>query len=119
VRVLVNDDPSQAALARAVLSRDFSLLASVLLETEWVLRSSYQWPRARIGEAFATLMDLPTLREAPPGIAWAIERFADGADFADMLHLACSGAADGFVTLDRRLAKAAGPHTPVKIDTLP
>lgn len=105
-------------MAKAVLSRDFALLPSVLLETEWVLRSSYKWPRARIGEALAMLIDLPTLREAPLGIGWAIERFASGADFADMLHLAAAGAAEGFVTFDRRLAKAAGQDTPVPIETL-
>ena len=105
-------------MAKAVLSRDFVLLPSVVLETEWVLRSSYAWPRARIAEALAVLIDLPTLREAPQGIGWVIERFADGADFADMLHLAASGSADAFVTFDRRLAKAAGPNTPIPIETL-
>ncbi|MES2019905.1 MAG: type II toxin-antitoxin system VapC family toxin [Pseudomonadota bacterium] len=119
VRILVDDDARQVAMAKAVLSRDFALLPSVLLETEWVLRSSYKWPRARIGEALATLIDLPTLREAPPGIGWVIERFASGADLADMLHLAAAGAAEGFVTFDRRLAKAAGQDTPVPIEMLP
>lgn len=114
----MDDDDAQAATARAVLSRDFSLLASVLLEVEWVLRSSYLWPRARIAETLADLLDLPTLRDAPPGINWVLERFAAGADFADMLHLASSSSFDGFATFDRRLARDAGPSTPVSIETL-
>ncbi len=119
MRVLVDDDARLVLAAKAVLSRDFALLPSVLLETEWVLRSTYKWPRARIGEALTTLIDLPTMRDAPPGIDWAIKRFVEGADFADMLHLGASGSCDSFVTFDHRLAKAAGPDTPVPIETLP
>lgn len=118
MRLLVNDDPRQVTAAKAIVSRDFALLPSVVLETAWVLGSRYEWPRARIAEALAALVDLPTLREAPPGIGWVIERFASGADFADMVHLAAAGSAEAFVTFDRRLAKAAGPDTPVPIETL-
>lgn len=92
--------------------------ASVLAETEWVLRSQYRWPRSAIAASLLELADLPHLVEAPAGIRWAIQRFADGADLADMLHLISAGAATTFVTFDRRLAPQAGPDTPLPIETL-
>lgn len=118
MRVLVSDDPHQAAIARETLSGDFMLLPTVLIETEWVLRSSYGWPRERIAMAFAEIADLPSLRDAPARLGWAIARYRDGADFADMIHVAEGSGAARFVTFDRRLAPAAGPDAPCRIETL-
>ncbi|MBV8973235.1 MAG: hypothetical protein JO290_13200 [Sphingomonadaceae bacterium] len=54
------------------------------------------------------LLDIATLtvveREA---VAWAVTRYAAGADFADMLHLALSGEASRFATFDRDVAPYA------------
>ncbi len=118
VRVLTQDAPQQAAIARDLLSRDFILLAGVVMETEWVLRSLYGWPRARIAMALAEIADLPALRGSPAGFAWVIARYAAGADFADMLHIAATPPAERFATFDRRIAAHAGPDAPVAIETL-
>lgn len=118
VRFLTHDHAAQAQIAEAVLRDGFLLCSTVLIETEWVLRSSYGWPRDRIAHALYALMDMPELLGAPTGSAWAIDRFADGADLADMLHLCGSENATAFATFDRRLDAAAGSNPPVAILTL-
>ncbi|MDG2533385.1 type II toxin-antitoxin system VapC family toxin [Sphingomonas sp. HITSZ_GF] len=118
VRAVTGDDAAQTSLARALLTEPFVLLASVLVETEWVLRSQYGWSRNAIATALAELIDLPALAEGPAAIHWAVERFAAGADFADMVHLVSAGGATRFVTFDRRLKAKAGDSTPLPIETL-
>lgn len=109
VRLLANDHPQQSAKAKLIFEQETVFVTlTVLLETEWVLRSAYGFERARvIGalRAFAGLrnvvvQDAPSLAKA---LAWA-ER---GMDFADALHLSQSGDCDAFVSFDARLAKAA------------
>lgn len=118
VRLFVEDDARQSELARAVVRERFTVSASVLVETEWVLRAVYRWPRPAIAGVLAELCDFITLADAPPGTLWAIERFAKGADFADMIHLASAGSVDRFATFDSRLSEDAGPDAPVAIETL-
>ena len=109
VRVLTADDPTQLAAARrAMQSGALFLSKTVLLETEWVLRYSYEIGRTEIGDALRTLIryrrmeveDLPVVIEA---LSW----HAEGMDFADALHLSSSKRADRLATFDRQLAAAA------------
>lgn len=116
MRAVTGDDAVQSPLARALLTEPFVLLASVLVETEWVLRSQYGWSRDAIATALTELVDLPALAEAPAAIHWAVERFAAGADFADMVHLVSAGGATRFVTFDRRLKAKAGNPCPLPIE---
>ncbi len=116
MRAVTGDDAVQSPLARALLTEPFVLLASVLVETEWVLRSQYGWSRDAIATALTELVDLPALAEAPAAIHWAVERFAAGADFADMIHLVSAGGATRFVTFDRRLKVKAGTPCPLPIE---
>jgi predicted nucleic-acid-binding protein len=118
VRALVRDDSGQSETARALLSRPFTVTATVLAETEWVLRSRYGLARATIAAALRDLIDLPDLMGVPAGLGWAIERFEAGADFADMLHLITAETADSFVTFDRRVVRKAGAATPIPIETI-
>jgi predicted nucleic-acid-binding protein len=90
----------------------------VLVETEWVLRSLYHWDRKAIADVLSELADLPNLTVAPARLRWAIERFAAGADFADMIHLAAAEGLERFVTFDRGVARKAGRDTPLPIETL-
>jgi len=115
---MTGDDPVQSPRAKAILNEPFVLLASVLIEVEWVLRSQYGWSRAAIAEALAELIDLPALTEVAAAAGWAVERFAAGADFADMVHLASAGGAARFITFDRRLKIKAGSQSPLPIETL-
>ena len=82
--------------------------ATVLLETEWVLRSIYGYGRARIADALRDLAALPRVTvEDPPAIADALSWARRGMDFADAMHLARSSHCDAFLTFDHRLARDA------------
>jgi len=117
VRYLVNDDPVQERVASAIVREAFLLTATVLMETEWVLRAVYHWPRARTHAALAALIDLPSA-SVPEGMVWALERFALGADLADMIHITSSTSADRFATFDLGAARAAADNGPLPIETL-
>ena len=110
VRLLVRDDPAQTAQAVAVVRGSPVLVTtSVLLETEWVLRSRYRVPRPAIVEGLRRLIDLDQLTlDHPTVAARALDGFEAGLDFADALHLATSHAATEFATFDRALAHRAG-----------
>lgn len=118
VRFLAADDREQSTLAEELLSQAFLISPSVLMECEWVLRSSYQWSRQQIALAFRSLLDLPGFVAVPPEMRWIVDRFEAGADFADMVHLSGANGATAFATFDSRIAGAAGPSTPVPIETL-
>lgn len=118
VRFLVGDDLAQAAIAAERISQGFVLLPTVLVEAEWVLRASYDWPRARIEAAFRDVIDLPEAMSIPASMDWVLDRFSAGADFADMMHISMAGDADAFLTFDRRIGKMVGDLSPVAVITL-
>jgi predicted nucleic-acid-binding protein len=110
VRALTQDDPAQARRA-GTLMRDNSLWVSktVLLETEWVLRYTYEYDTTAINGALSKLVGLQNLTvEDAPGVELALEWHLAGMDFADALHLVSSGGAAKLATFDRRLARTAG-----------
>jgi predicted nucleic-acid-binding protein len=109
VRFVVNDDREQAKRARALIeAEDVFLPTSVLLETEWVLRSAYKFPRKAMFETLRAFLALPRVfgqdrTAALSALDWA----GQGMEFADALHLASAAPSEAFVSFDRRLAKAA------------
>jgi predicted nucleic acid-binding protein len=109
VRLLTGDEPAQAARARVIFQRETVLLAkTVLLETEWVLRSLYRFDAFRILDAFTSLAALPNvvcedIESVVNAIGWA----RAGMDFADALHLASARPAGRFATFDRKLIESA------------
>lgn len=109
VRFLTGDHPEQAQKARAILGReDLFIGTTVLLETEWVLRSGYGYAPAALSEAFRALAGLPSVKlEDPARVAHALDAMERGMDFADALHLAAADACESFITFDRQLAKTA------------
>ena len=109
VRVLTGDHPEQSPRARALLeSQEVFVALTVLLETEWVLRSAYRFAPERIYAALRAFAGLPQVRiEAPQRLAEALDRAEGGLDFADALHLGGTGPAETFATFDTRLVKAA------------
>jgi predicted nucleic acid-binding protein len=117
VRLLVGDEPAQARRARRLVEKsDILVCTSVLLETEWVLRSADRFDPDAISAAFRGLLGLPNIvPESPAALAQALDGYDAGLDFADALHLASAHAASAFCTFDRRLLRAArGKHGPVK-----
>jgi predicted nucleic-acid-binding protein len=118
IRYLTNDDPVQTPVATETLRVGFILPVTVLMESEWVLRSYYRWPRDRIFVALSDLIDLPSAVHVPEGARWALSRFAEGAEMADMLHVAAAIGANKFLTFDTDIEHDAGPDTPIPIETL-
>jgi predicted nucleic-acid-binding protein len=108
VRALVMDNPGQAAIARRLMTEDTVFLSrTVLLETEWVLRSRYNKSRSELLAFFRALLETEnTVIETAEAIGHAVDWYAQGADFADALHLAASGPAV-MHTFDRDFCKSA------------
>ena len=67
VRMLAEIGTPQYETAKALFARRFTITVSVFMETEWVLRSVYHWPRERIAMAFGDIMDLPEFRRPLAG----------------------------------------------------
>ena len=116
VRYLINDDATQAAQAKAVVKAgDLFVSATVLLETEWVLRSVYGLPANEIAAALRAFVGQPTVAvESPRLFADALDFVDRGLDFADALHLGAATHCDTFLTFDRDFIKLA-PEGPVRV----
>ena len=109
VRYLTNDDPKQAAKARTLIGHEpIFVPRTVLLEVEWVLRSVYDFPSARIISALRALAGLPGIMvEDASLIAKGLDWTEEGMDFADALHLSACAKCEAFLTFDKRLARSA------------
>lgn len=109
VRLLTNDDPKQAQYALKLIEKNPIFIAkSVLLETEWVLRYTYQLDTETIFSAFKKLLGLKQITiEDPQTISQTLQWYQAGFDFADALHLASSQKAEKFATLDKKFVKVA------------
>ena len=109
VRLLTGDDARQAARASALFrTEEIWLSKSVILETEWVLRSLYRFRGDRLSAAILALTSLPKVRvEDPAAVSKALEWTSSGMDFPDALHLASRGASARFVSFDEKLVKRA------------
>jgi predicted nucleic-acid-binding protein len=119
LRLLMADDEHQTALAERVFDEPVLLTATVLLETAWVLRSNYRLSRSEVAQMLAYLIDRPVVTvDAPAALRWALARSAERGDIADLMHLVTARAASAFVTFDAGVARAAGPDSPVPVETL-
>ena len=109
VRYLTGDEPAQAARARAVVAAGPVFVGTtVLLESEWVLRSVYGLAGTEVAaalRAFAGLREVTV--ENPVLLAEALDRAEQGMDFADALHLGAAARCEAMLTFDRRFIQAA------------
>lgn len=120
VRIIVNDDLAQVRRASEfVAANRVVLLASVILEIEWVLRSIYLLSTKQIVKSLQDFLSLETVTaENPDDVLVVLDAYAKGMDFADAMHLAQSAGATGFATLDKSLlrnAKRIGGFVPVMV----
>lgn len=115
VRLLTHDDAAQTRRAAALFSSEQIYLSkTVLLESEWVLRFSYELPPNIILQALRKLVGLPNVvLEQQREIAEALDGFERGLDFADALNLAASRRAGRFASFDRKLIKRAEKLTDI------
>jgi predicted nucleic-acid-binding protein len=109
IRYLTADHTEQSAWARALIaSKDVFVCVTVLLESEWVLRSAYGFDAAAIAKALRGFAGLPHIKIEDENLAAkALDWMEAGVDFADALHLVRAGGCEAFISFDRSLAKAA------------
>ena len=116
VRLLVEDDPQQSAIAlhkwQVALERGGVFLPKlVLTEAIWVLRVSYRFDRQAITGAVRALLHTDGLNiENKSLVLAALDAYAKGsADFSDYLILESARAAGALPvhTFDRRFARHA------------
>ena len=109
VRFLTGEDHPQTTIARNVIAREAVFVSNtVTLETAWVLRNAYGFARQDIVQALRAFVGLPVVTlESPDIIVKALDRAADGMDFADALHLGAAAQCDGFLTFDRKFIRSA------------
>ena len=114
VRLITRDDRAQAKRAAALFEREEIFVAkTVLLETEWVLRFSYELKKPIILRALKNAVGLPHVTvEDSVVVAEALDLFEIGMDFADALHLASGRSALQFATFDEHLTKHADASAP-------
>ena len=120
VRLVVADDERQLALALDLVSReDIYVSLTVLIETEWVLRSRFGYSRADIHVALSALPLLLRLHvEAPDDVEWALDRYALGGELADYLHIASARTIGRFASFEKKLAHRAGPDAPATVELI-
>jgi predicted nucleic-acid-binding protein len=108
VRFLADDDQAQADLAESLMTDNTVFIPrTVLLETEWVLRSRYRKKRKELLTFFKLLLEIENVvLEDAAQIERAITWYAMGADFADAMHLAACNEAV-LHTFDRNFCKKA------------
>ena len=109
VRYLTGDDPVQAPKARAAVEGGPVFASTtVLLESEWVLRSVYGFPGADVARTLRGFAGLPGVSvENPALLAEALHRAEQGMDFADALHLGAAAGCEAMLTFDRRFIETA------------
>lgn len=109
VRLVTRDDNAQAMRAAALFEHNpIYICKTVLLETEWVLRFSYELDRPIILNTLKKVVGLPQVTlEDSPAVSVALGHFETGMDFADALHLASSRDTEQFATFDARLKNHA------------
>ncbi len=115
VRLLADDDPQQSRRA-AVLIEGNSVFVplTVLLETEWVLRSVYSLSRDAVLRGLRNFLGLQNVTaEAIGRVARALSWYEQGVDFADAIHLASAveAEAEAFATFDRGLRQQVSERT--------
>jgi predicted nucleic-acid-binding protein len=109
VRYLVADEPAQAATARKPIDgNEVFVCTTVMLETEWVLRSAYGFPAQQCAKALADFSGLARVTlEDPISVAKALGWVGEGIDFADGLRLAKAEGCDTFISFDKGFATVA------------
>ncbi|SOC46803.1 predicted nucleic-acid-binding protein [Rhizobium subbaraonis] len=109
IRYLTNDHPKQSPRARALIDGEAVFVAvTVMLEVEWVLRSTYEYRPADVARAMRSFAGLPTVTvEDGAVVATALDLAERGMDFADALHLGKAAHCSGMASFDRKFVKAA------------
>jgi predicted nucleic-acid-binding protein len=109
VRMLVDEDPNQSKTCQKLFeTHEVFIPDTVLLETEWILRSVFGLNRLAVCGLIRKICGLPNvmLRDSQL-ISGAIDLHEKGIDFADALHLTSSRNAAAFKTFDADFIRKA------------
>jgi len=118
-RYLLGDDAQQTGIATAIIEAGVLVSTTVLLELGWLLGSRIGLPRGTIAAVLSQLIDLDSVYvDDIKGVSWAIARYAEGGDLADMIHLIAAAPAVRFATFDKGIVRSAGPDAPIAVETL-
>lgn len=115
VRYLTQDDEGQFRKVLQLLNRKrmhFFLCDLVLAETDWVLRSLYDWSPAEVAAAFARLTTIHNLSfENENRLRASLKALRDGADLADELIIrSCRDqGSKAFATFDKGIVRRHKP----------
>jgi len=110
-----DDDPAEAMVARRLLesATRVAVPLSVLCEFDWVMRKSYQRPRAEVLASLRAIVAGPNVALDREAVAVGLTFLAAGGDFADGV-IAYDGrrlGGEAFASFDakaKRIAAASG-----------
>ena len=115
VRYFTQDDEPQFRTVLRLLSSNtaqYFVCDLVLAETDWVLRSLYDWTPDEVADAFARITAIHNLHfEDEARLRASLKALREGADLADELivrHSRSRGCSH-FVTFDKAIAKRHKP----------
>ncbi len=124
VRYVVEDDATQLAAAKRLIRRCVGeglalfVPVTVVLELEWVLRSTFAFPKDDVLLTLSSLFSAAELSfESEEALEVALQLFRKGsADFADCLHVALATQAgeQPLWTFDKGAAKVSGAQLLVR-----
>ncbi len=118
-RWLMRDDAVQTPIADRVMEGPIQISHTVLLELGWLMTSAGRMNREQFAATALSLLSLElAVIEGRDRLRWAVERFRDGADWSDMVHIAAVESAGKFSTFDKKLEQQAGPGAPVRVEVL-
>lgn len=109
VRALIDDGAEQTERAKErFLAHEIFISTSVLLETEWVLRSYVKLDRTQVNELLAIVARSPHVEiEAREQMHSAIHAHQRGLDFADAVHLFAAHHCEALCTFDADFRRRA------------
>ena len=121
VRLLTEDDPTQTAAARSLFAAGPIWIAkTVLLETDWELRTLYGFDKSAIREAFTKLLGLENVHtEDKPSMVAALALTIHGVELADAMHLSSRPPGAVFVSFDQSLVRRAKRAGEIEVSGLP
>ena len=115
VRYLTQDDKTQFQKVLRLLSMEqatFFICDLVLAETDWVLRSLYDWTNAEVADAYSRLTTIHNLTfENETRLKSSLTALREGADLADELILrSClDNGSQTFATFDKGIIRRHKP----------
>jgi predicted nucleic-acid-binding protein len=115
VRFLTQDDDAQFRKVLQMLNRKrstFFVCDLVLVETDWVLRSLYDWSGADVADAFARLTTIHNLSfENESRLRSSLKGLREGADLADefIVRSCRDRGSKSFATFDKEIIRRHKP----------